>query len=322
MPATVPPEIAKALNDGDPAPDGLADDEKAAFDQMAALYTQGSGYAEIMVTRPQTVGYGLADSPAGLAAWFYDKFADWTYSDGEPERSLTKDEMLDDISLYWFTNTATSSARLYWENHANNFNAVSISIPSGITVFPGEIYRAPRTWAERSYHDLVYFNEVDKGGHFAGWEAPAPSLPSCAPPSDRCVRRARLRGDAERGGARRASAASRTAGWSSGGGSEMWPRSWYCDHMDEIGVRELKATLSGVLRRVSRGEQVRVTVRGRPVADIVPAGASPGDEALRALVARGRVVPPARARPTRPPRLARAGRSASELVLAEREDER
>jgi pimeloyl-ACP methyl ester carboxylesterase len=173
MPATVPPEIAKALNDGDPAPDGLADDEKAAFDQMAALYTQGSGYAEIMVTRPQTVGYGLADSPAGLAAWFYDKFTDWTYSDGEPERSLTKDEMLDDISLYWFTNTATSSARLYWENHANNFNAVSISIPSGITVFPGEIYRAPRTWAERSYHDLVYFNEVDKGGHFAGWEAPA-----------------------------------------------------------------------------------------------------------------------------------------------------
>jgi hypothetical protein len=172
MPATVPPEIAKALNDGDPAPDGLADDEKAAFDQMAALYTQGSGYAEIMVTRPQTVGYGLADSPAGLAAWFYDKFADWTYSDGEPERSLTKDEMLDDISLYWFTNTATSSARLYWENHANNFNAVSISIPSGITVFPGEIYRAPRRWAERSYHDLVYFNEVDKGGHFAGWEAP------------------------------------------------------------------------------------------------------------------------------------------------------
>jgi pimeloyl-ACP methyl ester carboxylesterase len=173
MPATVPPEIAKALNDGDPAPDGLADDEKAAFDQMAALYTQGSGYAEIMVTRPQTVGYGLADSPAGLAAWFYDKFTDWTYSDGEPERSLTKDEMLDDISLYWFNNTATSSARLYWENNANNFNAVSISIPSGITVSPGEIYRAPRTWAERSYHDLVYFNEVDKGGHFAGWEAPA-----------------------------------------------------------------------------------------------------------------------------------------------------
>jgi prevent-host-death family protein len=102
----------------------------------------------------------------------------------------------------------------------------------------------------------------------------------------------------------------------------MWPHSWYRDHMDEIGVRELKATLSEVLRRVSRGEQVRVTVRGRPVADIVPAGASPGDEALRALVARGRVVPPARARPTRPPRLARAGRSASELVLAEREDER
>jgi pimeloyl-ACP methyl ester carboxylesterase len=172
MPATVPPEIAKALNDGDPAPDSLRDDERAAFEQMADLYRRGSGYAGIMVTRPQTVGYGLADSPAGLAAWFYDKFADWTYSDGEPERSLTKDEMLDDISLYWLTNTATSSARLYWENNADNFNRVSVSVPAGITVFPGEIYRAPRTWVEQSYHDLVYFNEVDKGGHFAAWEEP------------------------------------------------------------------------------------------------------------------------------------------------------
>jgi pimeloyl-ACP methyl ester carboxylesterase len=172
MPATVPPEIALALNDGDEAPGGLSASEEAAFAQMAALYTQGSGYAEIMVTRPQTVGYALADSPVGLAAWFYDKFADWTYTDGEPERSLTKDEMLDDISLYWFTNTATSAARLYWENNANNFNAVDISIPTAITVFPGEIYRAPRSWAERSYRDLIYFNEVDEGGHFAAWEEP------------------------------------------------------------------------------------------------------------------------------------------------------
>jgi pimeloyl-ACP methyl ester carboxylesterase len=172
MPATVPPEIAKALQAGDPPPPGLWDAEKAAYQQMAALYRLGSGYAEMMVTRPQTLGYSLADSPAGLAAWFYDKFADWTYSGGDPERSLTKDEMLDDISLYWFTRTETSSARLYWENNANNFNAVEISLPAAITVFPGEIYRAPRSWAQRCYHELIYFHEVDKGGHFAAWEEP------------------------------------------------------------------------------------------------------------------------------------------------------
>ena len=172
MPATVPPEIAKALRAGDPPPPGLWDAERAAYEQMAALYRSGSGYAEIMVTRPQTLGYFLADSPVGLAAWFYDKFADWTDSGGDPERSLTKDEMLDDISLYWFTRTATSGARLYWENNANNFNAVDISLPAAITVFPGEIYRAPRSWAQRCYHNLIYFHEVDKGGHFAAWEEP------------------------------------------------------------------------------------------------------------------------------------------------------
>ena len=144
---------------------------------MAKLYTKGSGYALEMVTRPQTIGYSLADSPVGLAAWFYDKFADWTYSGGDPERSLTKDEMLDDITLYWLTHTETSSARLYWENNTNNFNAVEqktaeIAVPVAITVFPGEIYRAPRSWAERAYHHLIYFHEVDKGGHFAAWEQP------------------------------------------------------------------------------------------------------------------------------------------------------
>jgi hypothetical protein len=159
QPATVPPEIAKALQAGDPPPPGLWDVESAAYQQMAALYKLGSGYAEMMVTRPQTLGYSLADSPAGLAAWFYDKFADWTDSGGDPERSLTKDEMLDDISLYWFTRTETSSARLYWENNANNFNAVDISLPAAITVFPGEIYRAPRSWAQRCYHELIYFHE-------------------------------------------------------------------------------------------------------------------------------------------------------------------
>jgi pimeloyl-ACP methyl ester carboxylesterase len=172
MPATVPPDIAKALADGEPAPAGLSADEKAAYGQMENLYKKGSGYALMMVTRPQTLGYALNDSPVGLAAWFYDKFADWTDSGGDPERVLTKDEMLDDISLYWFTGTATSGARLYWENNANNFNAVDISIPAAVTVFPGEIYRAPKSWAKRAYHNLIYFNEVDKGGHFAAWEQP------------------------------------------------------------------------------------------------------------------------------------------------------
>ncbi|MGV6876509.1 epoxide hydrolase family protein [Pseudochelatococcus sp. B33] len=172
MPATVPPEIAKALLAGEPAPAGLSAEEKAAYGQMDALYRKGGGYALMMVTRPQTIGYALNDSPVGLAAWFYDKFADWTYSGGDPERSLTKDEMLDDISLYWFTGTATSGARLYWENNANNFNAVDVAIPAAISVFPGEIYQAPRSWAERAYHNLIYFNKVDKGGHFAAWEEP------------------------------------------------------------------------------------------------------------------------------------------------------
>jgi pimeloyl-ACP methyl ester carboxylesterase len=173
MPATVPPEVARALNDGAPAPAGLSDAERAAFGQLDTFYRKNCGYSAMMVTRPQTVGYGLSDSPTGLAAWMYDKFAQWTFSGGEPERVLTKDEMLDDISLYWLTNTAISSARLYWENNANNFNAVDIAIPAAVTVFPGEIYRAPRSWAERAYHNLIYWNEVDTGGHFASWEQPA-----------------------------------------------------------------------------------------------------------------------------------------------------
>jgi pimeloyl-ACP methyl ester carboxylesterase len=172
MPATVPPEIARALQSGEPAPAGLSADERRAYVQMNALYTRGGGYAGIMVTRPQTIGYSLADSPAGLAAWFYDKFADWTYTDGQPERVLTRDDMLDDITLYWLTNTGASSARLYWENNANNFNAVDIAIPAAVTVFPGEIYCAPRTWVERSYHNLIYYHKVDDGGHFAAWEQP------------------------------------------------------------------------------------------------------------------------------------------------------
>jgi pimeloyl-ACP methyl ester carboxylesterase len=177
MPPTVPADVAKALKNGDPAPAGLSDNEKAAFKSLNDLYTKGAGYAGIMVTRPQTLGYGISDSPAGLAAFFYDKFNDWTDTGGDAEKALTRDEMLDDITLYWLTGTATSGARLYWENNNNNFNAVDqktadISIPVAVTVFPGEIYRAPKSWTERAYRQLIYFNEVDKGGHFAAWEQP------------------------------------------------------------------------------------------------------------------------------------------------------
>lgn len=173
MPAVVPPDVAKILSNGDPAPPGLTDAEKAAFASLDAFYTKGAGYAQIMNTRPQTLGYALSDSPAGLAAWIYDKLAAWSYSGGEPERAFTRDEMLDDMTLYWLTNTGASSSVSYWEVWGMSpFNAVEISIPVAVTVFPGEIYRAPRSWAERNYHKLIYWNEVDKGGHFAAWEQP------------------------------------------------------------------------------------------------------------------------------------------------------
>lgn len=177
MPATVPPEAAKAMLTGGPAPAGLSEKEQKAFDALNTFFRKNGAYGAMMSTRPQTVGYGLTDSPAGLAAWMYDKFAQWTYSGGEPEKSLTRDEMLDDITLYWLTNSAISSAQLYWENNTNNFNAVEqktaeIKLPVAVTVFPGEIYQAPRSWTERAYSNLIYFHEVDRGGHFAAWEEP------------------------------------------------------------------------------------------------------------------------------------------------------
>jgi len=173
MPAVVPPNIAKILGEGGAAPAGLSDTEKSAFASLDAFYKKGAGYAAIMNTRPQTIGYSLADSPSGMAAFYYDKFAAWTYSGGQPEKSLTRDEMLDDLTLYWVTNTGASSSRSYWEVWGMSpFNAVDISIPVAVTVFPGEIYRAPRSWAEQNFHDIIYWNEVDKGGHFAAWEQP------------------------------------------------------------------------------------------------------------------------------------------------------
>jgi pimeloyl-ACP methyl ester carboxylesterase len=185
MPATVPGDLEKAIKSGDPAPAGLSDDEKAAFDTLSAFFLKNAAFGIIMQTRPQTVGYGLSDSPAGLAAWLLDHGDGYGQPAGAIERvleakpagDLTRDDILDDISLYWLTNSAVSSARLYWENKYDYFSAAShktmdISLPVGVTVFPGEIYRAPRSWAEQAYRQLIYFNEVDKGGHFAAWEEP------------------------------------------------------------------------------------------------------------------------------------------------------
>jgi pimeloyl-ACP methyl ester carboxylesterase len=139
-----------------------------------------SAYFTMMTARPQTVGYGATDSPAGLAAWVlvHPGFAQWSYG-ADPKQSLTKDDVLDNITLYWLTNTATSAARLYWENGARGSviaaaaqKTSEIKLPVAITVFPEDVYRAPETWARRAYPNLTYFHEVDKGGHFAAWEQP------------------------------------------------------------------------------------------------------------------------------------------------------
>ena len=177
--ATVPAEIAKALSEGGPAPAGLAEEERTAFNALSTSIKKGNrSYAAMMGTRPQTIGYSLTDSPAGLAAWMlgHPGFSHWTYSASDPEKS--PDEVLDSITLYWLTNSATSSARLYWEYAGRSpvfavpEKTAEISLPVAITVFPGETYRAPETWARRAYRNLIYFHEVDKGGHFAAWEQP------------------------------------------------------------------------------------------------------------------------------------------------------
>jgi len=181
LPATVPPEVAAVLPMGGPAPAGLTEKERAVFDALIASGKMGNlAYFTMMTARPQTVGYGATDSPAGLAAWIlvHPGFAQWTYG-ADPEKSPTKDDVLDDITLYWLTNTAASSARLYWENGARGSVIVAaaqktaeISLPVAITVFPEDVYRPPETWARRAYPNLIYFREVDKGGHFAAWEQP------------------------------------------------------------------------------------------------------------------------------------------------------
>jgi pimeloyl-ACP methyl ester carboxylesterase len=176
MPGTVPVDVLRHLRNFDPAPAELSDREKIAYDRLLHFYRDGFGYAAMMNQSPQTIGYALADSPVAMAAYYYDKFAEWTDSDGEPERVLRYDEMLDAITLYWLTNTGTSSSRSYWEGAqagGGPFDAVHIpKLPVAVTVFPAEIYAAPRSWGERSFGNLIYWNEVDKGGHFAAWEQP------------------------------------------------------------------------------------------------------------------------------------------------------
>jgi pimeloyl-ACP methyl ester carboxylesterase len=180
MPATVPADVDKASLAGDPPPAGLSAEERRAYEQLLRTYEQVE-YARMMAARPQTL-YGIADSPVGLAAWLLDH----NDADGQPaaavasalERTasatgeLTRDEILDNITLYWLTNTGVSASRLYWEYKGGFFNAKGVSIPVAVTVFPGEQYQAPRSWAEQAYPNLIYFNELDKGGHFAAWEEP------------------------------------------------------------------------------------------------------------------------------------------------------
>jgi pimeloyl-ACP methyl ester carboxylesterase len=175
MPAAVPPDIDKAAFAGAPAPSGLSADEKHAYDQLAFFYTHGLGYALEMKFRPQTI-YGIGDSPVGMAAWMIDHDLR-SYEliarvfDGQPE-GLTRDDILDNATLYWLTNTTISSARLYWESHLGFFNPKNVPIPAAVSAFPEELYQAPRSWTEKAYPKLIYYNKAAKGGHFAAWEQP------------------------------------------------------------------------------------------------------------------------------------------------------
>ena len=175
MPATVPDDVASALQFGDPPPAGLSADERHAFDQLDFFYKHGLAYAQEMGNRPQTL-YAIADSPIGLAAWMLDHDAR-SYAliarvfDGQSE-GLTQDEVLDNVMLYWVTNTAVSSARLYWESKLAFFAPKGVTIPVAVSAFPDELYQAPRSWTERAYSKLIYYNRLDKGGHFAAWEQP------------------------------------------------------------------------------------------------------------------------------------------------------
>lgn len=169
---TFPSDAAQALRNGGPAPDTLSADEKVVFDEARDFLNNGFGYAPIMSTRPETVGYGIADSPVGLAAWLYDKIADWVFTRGNPEQALGKDAILDNITLYWLTNTGPSSGRIYFENAMSGAKLTEVKVPVAVTIFPGEVYKPPKHWLSKAYPTLVYYNRASKGGHFAAWEEP------------------------------------------------------------------------------------------------------------------------------------------------------
>ncbi|MGN6173864.1 MAG: epoxide hydrolase family protein [Streptosporangiaceae bacterium] len=180
MPCIIPADVDQAAQAGDPPPAGLSADERRAYEQLIRTYGQVE-YARMMAARPQTL-YGIADSPVGLAAWLLDH----NDADGQPAAAvvaaldrttsatgeLTRDEVLDNITFYWLTNTGVSASRLYWEYKGGFFNTKGVTIPVAVSVFPGEQYQAPRSWAERAYPNLIYYNQVDRGGHFAAWEQP------------------------------------------------------------------------------------------------------------------------------------------------------
>jgi pimeloyl-ACP methyl ester carboxylesterase len=184
FPATVPPEILHSLQAGDPTPAGLSDEEKRAYEELAILIKKRRAYALEMGTRPQTL-YGFADSPIALASWMLDHGDGWGQPaapimaalqghaiNGHGAGAVTRDDVLDNITLYWLTNTGVSASRFYWESHTNYYVSQDIAVPAAVSVFPGENYEAPRSWSERAYRHLVYYNRVKDGGHFAAWEQP------------------------------------------------------------------------------------------------------------------------------------------------------